>query len=188
MWFLWLVRLEKTREELKCESMSQLYALGHSSLCSEAFDELIWENVKWRGTTAFQFRFTNASVQVLQVRANPVVPSRVLESSRLLWKPTIHLSPMRIQMYVSLFQITLMRVGNLCVCMCPLYALFHREKSVIYKPWKITRKAVVVYSSLPIKFKWLLHGLPTLGLSEDTFYKCAPMYCILCAEKCGTSV
>lgn len=140
MWFLWLSRLEKTPEELKCESMSQLYAWGHSSLCSEAFDELIWENVKWRGMTAFQLRFTNASVQVLQVRTNPVVSSRVLESSRLPWKPTIHLSPFRIQTYVSLFIIILMEwvscVSTCVHCMCsgPIFteksqAFMNHEKS-----------------------------------------------------------
>ncbi len=188
MWFLWLPRLEKTPEELKCESMSQLYAWGHSSLCSEAFDELIWENVKWRGMTAFQFRLTIAFVQVLQVRTNPVVSSRVLESSRLPWKPAIHLCSLRIQTYVSLFittsmeWVTCVSAGVHCTCQGPIFT--EKRQSFINH-----EKAAVIYSSLPIKFKWLLHGLPTLGLSENrAFCKCAHAYCILCAEKSGTSM
>lgn len=79
MWSLWLPRLEKTAEELKCESTSQIYVWGASSLCSKALDELIWENVKWQSVTASQFRFTHAYVGDLQVWTNSFVSKRVLE-------------------------------------------------------------------------------------------------------------
>lgn len=68
-------------------------------LCSEALDKLIWGNVKWQAMTTLQF--THVSVQDLQVRTNPVVPSRKLKSSCFLLRPVIHLPPLRVQMYVS---------------------------------------------------------------------------------------
>lgn len=56
-----------TGKELTCESTSQLYVQGASSLCSKALNELTLENVEWQCVTASQFRFTCTSVGDLQV-------------------------------------------------------------------------------------------------------------------------